>query len=147
MWYVHEKRFSFQPWSIKSGVEVTQDSSSTHLYIGPSFVLLLAISMASVFFTILLGITAVQASASRQSVTALMTSQIDTFSPYTYFASAAYCTPSTTLSWSCGGKLLYSLELGSELDTSLCVVNCNNNAGFQPVASGGDGDRVQYCEI
>ena len=116
----------------------------------PSRVLLPAIFMTSVFIATLFGIVAAQTSlTSRQSITALTTSQIDTFSPFTYFASAAYCTPSTTLSWSCGGKSLYSpfIELCSALDTFLCVAMCNNNTGFQPVASGGDGDLVQYCEI
>jgi len=38
----------------------------------------------------------------RQSITPL-SSQISTFTPYTYFASTAYCPPSLTISWSCGG--------------------------------------------
>ncbi|KAF8555827.1 alpha/beta-hydrolase [Imleria badia] len=88
--------------------------------------------MASIFIATLLGVAAaVHASpalVSRQSITALTTSQIDAFTSYTYFASAAYCTPSTTLSWSCGAS-------------------CDNNAGFEPVASGGDGNRVQYWYV
>ena len=43
--------------------------------------------------------------AVRQSITTLSTSQISPFKPYSYFASAGYCTPSTTLTWSCGGEL------------------------------------------
>lgn len=62
---------------------------------------------------------------SRQSITVLTTSQISSFKPYTYFASTGYCTPSTTLTWSCGA-------------------NCNANPGFETVASGGDGSDVQY---
>ena len=108
--------------------------------------------MVSIFIATLLGITAVQASPtliSRQSITALMTSQIDTFFPYTYFASAAYCTSLTTLSWLCGGRSLCSLfvELCSELDTFPCTVDCDKNAGFETVALGGDGNGVQYCEL
>lgn len=43
----------------------------------------------------------------RQSITTLSTSQIETFKPFTFFASAAYCIPSTTISWSCGGEIPY----------------------------------------
>ncbi|KAF8141365.1 Alpha/Beta hydrolase protein [Boletus edulis] len=87
--------------------------------------------MTFILVACLLGVAAVQASlalVSRQSITSLTTSQIDTFTPYTHFASAAYCDPSMTLSWSCGA-------------------NCDYNAGFKPVASGGDGDRVQYWYV
>lgn len=63
--------------------------------------------------------------AIRQSITTLSASQISPFKPYSYFASTGYCTPSTTLTWSCGA-------------------NCDANPGFEPVASGGDGSDVQY---
>ncbi|KAF9581217.1 hypothetical protein BGW38_001851, partial [Lunasporangiospora selenospora] len=43
------------------------------------------------------------------------------FTPYTHFASTAYCTPSTTEAWTCG-------------------TNCEANPDFAPVASGGDGE-------
>lgn len=39
----------------------------------------------------------------RQSVTALSQAQISTFKPFTFYASASYCAPSTTLTWTCGG--------------------------------------------
>ncbi|KAF8129294.1 Alpha/Beta hydrolase protein [Boletus edulis] len=87
--------------------------------------------MTFILVACLLGVAVVKASpalVSRQSISSLTTSQIDTLSPYTYFASVAYCDPSTTLSWSCGA-------------------NCDNNAGFKPVASGGDGDGVQYWYV
>ncbi|KAF7986534.1 hypothetical protein HWV62_26248 [Athelia sp. TMB] len=64
----------------------------------------------------------------RASITALSTSQINAFTPYTYYASAAYCAASTTASWSCGAA-------------------CSANSGFKPVASGGDGDSVQYWYV
>lgn len=63
----------------------------------------------------------------RASITALSTSQISAFKPYTHYASTAYCTPASTLAWSCGA-------------------NCKANPGFVPVASGGDGTSVQFCE-
>ena len=62
--------------------------------------------MFSVLSTALLGVAAVQAFpnlSSRQSITALTTAQISAFTPYTYYASAGYCTPSQTLAWNCGG--------------------------------------------
>ncbi|KAF8508907.1 Alpha/Beta hydrolase protein [Gautieria morchelliformis] len=62
------------------------------------------------------------------SVTAVSSAQINTFTPYTFFASAAYCNPSTTINWSCGA-------------------NCNANPGFIPVASGGDGDVTQFWYV
>ena len=62
----------------------------------------------------------------RQSITTLSTSQIEVFKPFTFFASAGYCQPSATLAWNCGA-------------------NCEANPTFEPVASGGDGDKVQFC--
>ncbi|OJA11520.1 hypothetical protein AZE42_09430 [Rhizopogon vesiculosus] len=85
--------------------------------------------MSSIVLAVLLGAAIVNASPSlnaRQSITALTTSQIDAFTPYTYYASAGHCTNTQTLAWNCG-------------------TNCNANPGFKPVASGGNGDSVQYC--
>ncbi|KAG1747919.1 Alpha/Beta hydrolase protein [Suillus paluster] len=84
--------------------------------------------MASVVVAVLLVAAAVNALPplnSRQSITALTTSQIDHFTPYTHYASAGYCTNTQTLAWNCG-------------------TNCNANPNFKPVASGGNGDSVQY---
>ncbi|KAL0953902.1 hypothetical protein HGRIS_005069 [Hohenbuehelia grisea] len=64
----------------------------------------------------------------RQSITALSAAQVSTFTPYTYYASTAYCEPAETLTWSCGA-------------------NCQSNAGFQPVASGGDGEVIQFWYV
>ncbi|KDR85907.1 hypothetical protein GALMADRAFT_218973 [Galerina marginata CBS 339.88] len=64
----------------------------------------------------------------RQSITALTTSQISAFKPFTFFASAAYCNPSTTIKWTCGA-------------------NCAANADFIPVASGGDGSDTQFWYV
>ncbi|KZP12704.1 alpha/beta-hydrolase [Athelia psychrophila] len=65
---------------------------------------------------------------SRASITALSASQISAFTPYTWYASAAYCAASTTATWSCGES-------------------CSANSGFEPVASGGDGNSVQYWYV
>lgn len=66
--------------------------------------------------------------AVRQGITALSISQIDFYNPYTWFASAAYCTPSTTSKWSCGS-------------------DCQANPGFAPIASGGDSTIIQYWYV
>ncbi|GBE86690.1 Alpha/Beta hydrolase protein [Sparassis latifolia] len=61
----------------------------------------------------------------RQSITALSTTQIDTYTPYTWYSSTGYCNAASTLAWNCG-------------------TNCDANPSFKPVASGGDGDSTQY---
>ncbi|KAJ3483663.1 hypothetical protein NLI96_g6166 [Meripilus lineatus] len=61
----------------------------------------------------------------RQAITTLTPAQISAFKPFTFYASAGYCDPSTTLSWSCGA-------------------NCNANPTFKPIASGGDGVETQF---
>ncbi|KAH8989451.1 lipase [Lactarius akahatsu] len=68
------------------------------------------------------------ASVKRQGITALSSSQISSYAPFTHFASTAYCDPSSTISWSCGS-------------------NCEANPDFQPVASGGDGGGTQYWYV
>jgi len=65
---------------------------------------------------------------SRQSITALSTSQISSFTPFTFYASAAYCQPANTLAWNCGA-------------------NCQANPSFHPIASGGDGDETQFWYV
>ncbi|KAF7333769.1 Lipase-3 domain-containing protein [Mycena venus] len=61
----------------------------------------------------------------RQSITTLSTAQISAFRPYTFYASAGYCTSASTLTWNCG-------------------VPCAANPTFKPVASGGDGTVIQF---
>ncbi|KAF7337057.1 Lipase class 3 family protein [Mycena venus] len=50
--------------------------------------------------------------------------QIAVYHPYVWYASATWCQPNTTLTWTCGE-------------------NCNENPTFRPLASGGDGIEVQ----
>ncbi|TCD61803.1 hypothetical protein EIP91_007889 [Steccherinum ochraceum] len=64
----------------------------------------------------------------RQGFTALTPSEVASFRPYTFYASAAYCEPSTTINWSCGA-------------------NCDFNPSFQPVASGGDGFDTPFWYV
>ena len=40
----------------------------------------------------------------RQDITPLSSTKIESFKPYTLYAAVAYCQPSLTLSWSCGGS-------------------------------------------
>ncbi|KAF9073600.1 lipase [Rhodocollybia butyracea] len=61
----------------------------------------------------------------RQAITTLSANQINEFTPYSFFASAGYCSPSTTISWTCGAI-------------------CKANQGFVPVAAGGDGTDTQF---
>jgi len=42
----------------------------------------------------------------RQAITPLAAAQISAFKPFTFFASTAYCNPSNTLAWNCGGEFL-----------------------------------------
>jgi len=65
---------------------------------------------------------AAPALVARQSISS---SQISSFSPFTFYASTGYCRPSTIITWTCGA-------------------NCDANPGFRPVASGGDGSDVQF---
>lgn len=63
----------------------------------------------------------------RQAITALTSAQIRVFKPYSFYSAAAYCSPSSTLAWNCGGqsrfpiqvrrlKLLQSIVLGRTRD-------------------------------
>jgi hypothetical protein len=46
--------------------------------------------------------------AKRQDITTLSQAQIEDFKPCTLYAAAAYCDPSNTLKWSCGGPYILS---------------------------------------
>ncbi|KAF8164407.1 lipase class 3 family protein [Pholiota molesta] len=91
-------------------------------------------SKCAIFFAVLYALTAVNAApalvelSERQSITALTTAQISAFRPFSHFASTAYCSPSTTINWSCGA-------------------NCNANSDFIPTASGGDGSDIQFWYV
>jgi hypothetical protein len=78
--------------------------------------------MSSIVLAVLLGAIVVNASPSlnaRQSITALTTSQIDTFTTYTYYASAGYCTNTQTLAWDCGSECSHAFFLAGDLGVSL----------------------------
>jgi hypothetical protein len=80
------------------------------------------------FLTTVLAAFAVEAAPSlptRQAITTLTSQDVAAFKPYTYFASAGYCQPGVTSTWLCG-------------------TNCQANAGFKPLASGGDGISTRF---
>ncbi|KAF7289449.1 Glucan 1,3-beta-glucosidase 3 [Mycena chlorophos] len=55
----------------------------------------------------------------------IMLSGFNSYTPYAWYSAAAYCSAASTLAWDCG-------------------VNCEANPSFIPVASGGNGDSVQF---
>ncbi|KAI0335878.1 alpha/beta-hydrolase [Cubamyces sp. BRFM 1775] len=67
---------------------------------------------------------ALAAPATKRSVTALSSSQLSSFAPFTQFARAAYCDSSKVKNWQCGQA-------------------CDALPGFQPTLTGGDGNEVQ----
>lgn len=81
----------------------------------------------------------------RQSITTLTTTQISAFEPYAFYASTGYCSPSTTINWSCGGACFFSYFALDEPENDISLAaNCEANPSFIPVASGGDGVDVQF---
>ncbi|KAF9443747.1 lipase class 3 family protein [Macrolepiota fuliginosa MF-IS2] len=82
----------------------------------------------------------------QSSITTVSDFDIAWFTTFTHFASTAYCDPSITSAWSCGGDaLIYTLRkfLLADMD----VANCQANSDFIPVASGGDGSSVQFWYV
>lgn len=69
------------------------------------------ISLLAIF-----GLTRESAVTKRQATTVLSSEEIEAFQPYTLYASIAYCDPSQTLSWSCGGLCLSRLRSGIGVD-------------------------------
>jgi len=77
--------------------------------------------MISISFLLLAGGALCGSVVSRQSITTLTETQIDVFTPYTYYAAAAYCTSIQEQGWTCG-------------------LNCEqSNPDFAVTASGGGG--------
>jgi len=64
----------------------------------------------------------------RADPTVLAASAVSSYTPYTWYASAAYCSPASTLAWNCG-------------------TNCQSNPSYIPIASGGDGVVTQYWNV
>ncbi|KAI9509115.1 lipase [Russula earlei] len=79
-------------------------------------------------FTILKVARAAATIHQQVQTTILSPAQVDSFKPYTFYAAAAYCQPSKTLTWSCGAY-------------------CAGNPTFQPYASGGNGSDIQFWYV
>jgi hypothetical protein len=79
-----------------------------------------------------------------QAITAISAAQVTAYRPYTFFASAGYCVANAALSWSCGGSCVFLFFNHTAVD--YVAANCLANPDFQPIASGGDGEFIQYCE-
>jgi len=79
-----------------------------------------------------------------RSITTLSTVQISAYKPYSFYASAAYCNPTNTMAWNCGGNVEKTKPFVS---LTRALANCNANPTFHPVASGGDGAIVQYWYV
>ena len=61
------------------------------------------VSLLSLFALALVGLVhATLDNVKRQSVYPLSPDQVKAYTPYTYLSSAAYCSPSTILDWTCG---------------------------------------------
>lgn len=86
-----------------------------------SILMILLVAFASV-------VSAVPASnpADTSRTSALSQVKVHSLKPYTFYAATAYCSPESTIDWSCGQ-------------------NCAANPDFVPVASGGDGSLIQFC--
>ena len=83
-----------------------------------------AITLCSVLLGVLSSTLAIPVTSDTSSLSQV---RVHSFKPYTFYAATAYCPPETTINWSCGQ-------------------NCVANPDFVPVASGGDGSFIQYCE-
>jgi hypothetical protein len=79
------------------------------------------------------------------SLTDLSSAESESFRPYTLYAAAAYCQPSLTSSWSCGGVYLGAFGISELMFFTTAPEKCTSNPTFQPYASGGDGSAVQFC--
>jgi hypothetical protein len=67
-----------------------------------------------------------------QDITTLNSTQIAKFAPFTHFASAAYCHPSTTRTWNCGGAFtpLFHLREARPVETMLIQPTAKRSPTF-----------------
>jgi hypothetical protein len=65
-----------------------------------------AMSPSQLFVAVALGaLVSVASPVSLNTFSILSDAQVSAFKPFTFFASAAYCPPSATLTWSCGSAI------------------------------------------
>ena len=53
-----------------------------------------------------------------RSITTLTAAQVSAYKPYSFYASAAYCNPSNTVAWNCGGNVIRKAKLFRKPDAS-----------------------------
>jgi len=87
--------------------QVTGSSSPSEPTHKSSFVESHMLTIPYAFFAPILAFSALKDSllGHVKHQTTLTTSQINEFTPFTHFASTAYCDPDTTVDWTCGGKI------------------------------------------
>jgi len=68
-------------------------------------------SIFALAFVGLVPATPVSIKRQATTVTTLSQNQINEFAPFTHFASAAYCHPSITRNWACGGAFTHCFTL------------------------------------
>ncbi|KAF8997825.1 lipase, partial [Cyathus striatus] len=77
---------------------------------------------------LLLDTTTTVTSHSDNSISFLTPEEVASFTPYSYYAAAAYCPADKTKTWTCGQA-------------------CGNTSQFQPYSSGGDGNVTQFWYV
>ncbi|KAK0462420.1 lipase [Desarmillaria tabescens] len=71
---------------------------------------------------------------SQDEISTMDTLEIEGFKPYTYYAGAAYCNPSTTLSWTCGMQYWY-VGYDADIDTIIVGHQGTDIAKLLPVVT------------
>lgn len=91
------------------------DSNQSKPLLLPATMLSGSISLCSAAALLLVSVTDSLVSATplevrQSSPTPLSASAVAALSPYTHYASTAYCTPAATMAWNCGGVYLLIFE-------------------------------------
>jgi hypothetical protein len=123
---------------------LTYQYAQRYHHISPLCILTVMFRLQSVFAITFVGLVRC-ALVKRQAISTLSSTEISAFSPFTHFASTAYCSSSSTINWSCGGVSIAMHWCMCKVLIVIPVANCDANPDFQPVAAGGDGDITQFC--
>jgi hypothetical protein len=70
--------------------------------------MVLASGIALVLFATVAGAVTIPVLEAHQSISTLSDEQVASYKPCTYYAGAAYCSPATTLAWSCGSVFIFN---------------------------------------
>jgi hypothetical protein len=91
-----------------------------------------------------LGVSPVAALPRKRSTSVVSAAEFESFTPFAFFAAAAYCAPEKTLTWKCGRTSVLSLSQMMAINNLLAAF-CDAHPEFQPTISGGDGNDIQFC--